>query len=130
MKVYGPCRVIIGTFPYVKITRLRLDAFMAINAIFDIVRRRKSPARSQSKVVRAQGLVDSLKESFQLGSVSQDSHPRKSVLREETWDQITPSKFLQEHGAPQQNSGNEEDPSQGIMQKVRTSRTQSVRSQI
>ena len=56
-------------------------------------------------------------ESLQLGCVSQDSHPRKSVLREETWDQITPSKFLQGHVAPQQNSGNEEDPSQGIMQK-------------
>ena len=50
-------RVIIGTFPYVKIISLRLDAFMAINAIFDILRRRKSPARSQSKVVRKDQLL-------------------------------------------------------------------------
>ena len=42
-------RVIIGTLPYVEITSLRLDAFMAINAIFDSLRRRKRLARSQER---------------------------------------------------------------------------------
>ena len=41
-------RVIIGTLPYVKI----LDAYMAINAVSDTLRRRESQARSQSNVVR------------------------------------------------------------------------------
>ena len=40
-----------------------------------------------------------MKDSIQLGCVSQDSHPKKSVPRDENWDQITPSKFLQGHVA-------------------------------
>ena len=48
----------------------------------------------KSKKGGAKGSVASVKESTQLGCVSQDSHPRKPVQREETWDQITPSKFL------------------------------------
>ena len=39
-----------------------------------------------------------LKESFQLGYVTQDSYQRKSILRE-------PGMFLQRHLAPNQNSG-------------------------
>ena len=49
-------RVIIGTLPYVKITSLRLDAFMAMIAVSDTLRRRKRPARSQRKVVRKEQL--------------------------------------------------------------------------
>ena len=49
--------VIIGTLPYVKITSLRLDAYMAMIAVSDIWRRSKSPARSQSKVVRKDQLL-------------------------------------------------------------------------
>ena len=40
----------------------------------------------------AKGSVALLKESVQLGCVSQDSHPRKSILRNVgNWDQISPS---------------------------------------
>ena len=85
--------MIIGTLPYVEITSLRLDAFMAINAIFDIFEAEEEPSK-KSKKGGAKGSVASLKDSTQLGCASQDSHPRKPVLREETWDQITPSKFL------------------------------------
>ena len=46
-------RVIVGTLPYVKI----LDAYMAINAISDILRKRKSQARSQSNMVRKDQLL-------------------------------------------------------------------------
>ena len=49
-------RVVIGTFPYVKITSLRLDAYVAV-AVSDTLRRRKSPARSQRKVVRKDQLL-------------------------------------------------------------------------
>ena len=121
-------RVVIGTFPYVKITSLRLDAYVAMIAVSDTLRRRKAQQEVTERWCERISCL--MKESMQLGCESQDSHPRKSVLREETWDQITPSKFLQGHVAPHKKSGNEEDPSQGIMQKVRTSRTQSVRSQI
>ena len=85
-------RVIMGTLPYVEITSLRLDAFMAMIVVSDILRRRKS--LEEVKKGGAKGAVALLEDSIQLGCVSQDSHPRKPVLREETWDQITPSKFL------------------------------------
>ena len=44
--------VTIGILPCVKTTSLRLDKYMATNAIFDMLRLRKSPARSQRKVVQ------------------------------------------------------------------------------
>ena len=55
-----PCRkrklisrhVMIGIHPCVKITSLRQDAYTAINVCFDMSRPRKSPARSQRKMVR------------------------------------------------------------------------------
>ena len=50
-------RVIIGTLPYVKITSLRQDAYVAMVAVSDILSWRKSPARSQSKVVRKEQLL-------------------------------------------------------------------------
>ena len=46
---------------------------------------------SKSKKGGAKGSVASLKVCTQLGCVSQDSYPRKSFLREENWDQDTPS---------------------------------------
>ena len=44
--------VIIGIHPCVKMTSLRQDACMARGAIFDMLRQRRSPARSQRKVVQ------------------------------------------------------------------------------
>ena len=49
--------VIVGTLPCVKITSLRQDAYMATNAVSDMLRRRKSPARRQRKVVRMDQLL-------------------------------------------------------------------------
>ena len=109
-------RVIIGTLPYVEITSLRLGCIYDNDCCSRHFEAEEKPSK-KSKKGGAKGSVALLMESLQLGCVSQDSHPRKSVLREENWDQITPSKFLQGHATPQQNSGNEEDPSQGIFQK-------------
>ena len=86
-------RVIIGTLPYVKITSVRQDAYMAMIAVSYIFEAEEKPSK-KSKKGAAKGSVALLKDSIQLGCVSQDSHPRKSVQREETWDQITPSKVL------------------------------------
>ena len=41
-----------GILPYVKTTSLRPDANMATNAIFDMLRQMKSPAKSQRKMVQ------------------------------------------------------------------------------
>ena len=49
---------------------------MATNVISDMLRQK------ESKTNGAEGSVAMLKESFQLGCVSQDSYPRKSILRE------------------------------------------------
>ena len=65
------------------LTSPRLDAHLATKAISDMLRRRRCPARSQRKVGGARGSVALLKESIQLGWVSQDSCPRKSILREQ-----------------------------------------------
>ena len=46
-----------GIFPYVRITGLKKDAYMATNAIFDMLRQRKSPAKSQRKVVQEDPLL-------------------------------------------------------------------------
>ena len=55
---------------------------MATNAIFDMLRQKEKPSK-KSKKGGAKGSVAILKELIQLGCVSQDSCPRKSVLREE-----------------------------------------------
>ena len=44
--------VVIAILPYAKTTSLRLDAFMATTAIFDMLRQRRSPAKKKRKVVR------------------------------------------------------------------------------
>ena len=75
---------------------------MATNVISDMLRQKESPTRSRKKGGGAKGSVAILKESVQLGCVSQDSYPRKSIPRESgmlgskhtvtfskgTWDQI------------------------------------------
>ena len=55
---------------------------MATNAISDRLRQKESPARSRRKG-GAKGSVALFKESTHLGCASQDSYPRKSILREE-----------------------------------------------
>ena len=52
---------------------------LARSAVFDMLRRRRSPAKRQRRVVRQDQLL-LLKEYLQLGCVSQGSHPSKSVL--------------------------------------------------
>ena len=69
-----------GILPCIKITIQEKDANLATNAISDMLRNTSSPTRSRRKVVRKDQLF--FLESTQLGCVSQDSHPRKSVLRE------------------------------------------------
>ena len=88
--------------------------FMAINADSDMLRNTWSPTRSR-KQGGAKGSVAVLKEATQLGCVSQDSYPRKSILRESgklgtnhavklskgTWHQITiPSRGIIQKCAP------------------------------
>ena len=62
-----------GIVPCVKTTSLKKVVFMVTNADFDMLRLKKCSARSQRKVVRKDQLH---------GYVSQDSYPRKSILRE------------------------------------------------
>ena len=45
-------RVNLGIFPRVKITSLNKDAYMATNAISDMLRQKESPAQGQRKVVQ------------------------------------------------------------------------------
>ena len=71
--------VIVGTVPCVLITSMKQHAHMEQSADFDMLRRRRSPARSRRKVV-GQGSVALVKDSTQLGCVFRDSHPRKSIL--------------------------------------------------
>ena len=49
--------VVFGIHPCVKITSLIQDAFLAINVIFDMLRQRRSPSRSQPKVVQKDPLL-------------------------------------------------------------------------
>ena len=65
-----------------KTTSLRLDARLEEHVSSDMLLLRRSPAR-KSKKGGAKGSVASLKESTLFGCVSQDSYPRKSVLRGE-----------------------------------------------
>ena len=73
----------------------------------------------KSKEGSAKGSVALLKEEVQLGCVSQDSNPKKSILRKVGTTGIervsgTQRKILRRHLAPNQNSGK---PSRGIIQK-------------
>ena len=74
--------VAFGILLYAKITSLRLDAHLATTAFSEMLRRRGSPSK-KSKKGGAKGSVASLKESVQLGCVSQDAYPRKSILHEQ-----------------------------------------------
>ena len=56
------------------------DAVTAESAIFDMLMRSKSPAKSQRGVAQ-KGLVALRKEYVQVCCVSQDSQPRQSTLR-------------------------------------------------
>ena len=49
--------VFFGILPHVQTTSLRLDAHVATSAIFDILRQMRSPAKSQTKVVRKDQLL-------------------------------------------------------------------------
>ena len=73
-------RVIVGILPYVKITSLYRDANSAINVCLDTLRLMGGPEKSKKS--SGKGSVALLKVSIQLICVSQDSHPRKSILRE------------------------------------------------
>ena len=68
----------------------RKDVYMVTNA----------NSNKKSKKGGAKGSVATSKESFQLGCVSQDSCPRRSIPREkkENWDQNTPSKCTRAPG--------------------------------
>ena len=69
-----------GILPCVKTASLRPDAHMEENVSSDMLRPRRRPVKSQKKG-DAKGSVALLMESAQLGCVSQDSYPRKSILR-------------------------------------------------
>ena len=73
--------VIFGTLPCVSITSLNQDAQMSKNADSDTLRLRRSPAKSQRKMLSKDQLPH-WKESTPLGCVCQDYYPRKSILRE------------------------------------------------
>ena len=71
--------VIVGILPCVKITSLHRDAKFGAQCLFRCTEADGQPSK-KSKKGGAQGSVALLKESIQLGCVSQDSYPRKSFL--------------------------------------------------
>ena len=72
---------------------------------------------TKSKKSGVKGSGASLEESTPLGCVSQDSHPRNSILRKEGQIGIkSHRRTLQGFVAPRENSG-KKGPSQGVMQK-------------
>ena len=72
-------RVIFGVLPYVVIRSLETDAFVAIIASFDMLIVRRSPAKSNRE--STQVAVANLKHRKVQDCVSQNSHPKKSILR-------------------------------------------------
>ena len=68
-----------GILLCVKTTSLRPIAFSEENVSSDMLRLRRRPAK-KSKKYGAKGSVALLKESYQLGCVSQDSYPRKFIV--------------------------------------------------
>ena len=90
---------------------------LTMNADSDMLRQRKAPAKSRRKVVR-KGSVALLKESTQLGCISQDSYPRKSILREPGRLGSTHAvKFSKGGWHAHKNSVKGKGPSRGIIQK-------------
>ena len=74
--------MIIGTLPFVSSTSVNLDAHMAMKCRFRHVEADGQPCK-KSKRSDLKGSVALFKGSIQLGCVSQDSHPRKSIQRKE-----------------------------------------------
>ena len=74
-------RVSFGILPCVRTTSLKKVVDMVTNAISDTVGQKRRPTK-RSKKGAAKRSVAILMESIQLGCVSQDSYPRKSILRE------------------------------------------------
>ena len=72
MKMVISRHVITGILPYVRVTSQKQDAVMATSA-----------AQQRLKKCGRKGSVELLKESIQLGCVSQEPRPRKSILWKE-----------------------------------------------
>ena len=80
-----------GILPCVRISSLKKVVYMVTHAISEHVEA-EGKSSKKSKKDGAKGPVALLKESTQLGCVSQNSYPRKCIPREkERWDQNTPS---------------------------------------
>ena len=70
-----------GISPCVRITSVKQGAVMAKMAISDMLAQSKKNSKKKQKKGSAKGQVALRKEYIQLGCVSQDSQPRKSILR-------------------------------------------------
>ena len=94
-------RVAIGILPYCK---SETGCKFGNECYFRHVEADEKPSK-KSKKSGVKGSVALLMESIPLGSVSQDSHPRMSILgKKENWDQVTPSNSPRTRGT-NQNSG-------------------------
>ena len=82
-----------------KTTNLHRDANSATTVCLDALKLMGSPIK-KSKKSSGKGTVASLKESIQLGCVSQDTEPpKKSILQiVENWDHIASSHCPRAHG--------------------------------
>ena len=81
-KIVRTRHVICGILPCVKTTILRQDEKFGRTCFFRHVKAEEKPSK-KSKKGGAKGSVALLKESTQLGCVSEDSYPRKSIQRAE-----------------------------------------------
>ena len=96
--------VITGILPYARITSQKQDAVVAASAVFDRLRRRKSPTRGQRRVVQKDQLPS--KGLKQLGCVSKIPSREKSICTESRKIGIEARRqILQRHVAPYRNSG-------------------------
>ena len=117
-----PCRYFLRSevyepvLPCVSITSLNQGAHMAKNADSNTLRLMGLQQSKKSKKSGVKGSVALVKESIQLGCVSQDSHPRKSIPRKERkLGSNHTVKFSKDTWHHKKNSG--KGPSRGVIQK-------------
>ena len=82
--------VIVGIVPCVKITSPKQDAFLAKDAVFDMLRRRRIPKRSRRMVVQMEQLLYSRKPFNSDACLKILVQENLFYAKKERWGQITP----------------------------------------
>ena len=107
--------VIIGTLPCVRITSMNPDATMATDAISDMMRRMRCPAKSRRKVVRKDQLPYQGSPHNRVVCLEIPTREKLFYGKKENWDQITPSNSPRVRFTKQKNG--RKGRSRGVIQK-------------